>query len=40
VTIPVTFTYTPAVDMNGNPTYLGANIEPVYTLLITNIPPH
>ena len=31
VTIPVTFTFTPAVDMNGNPTYLGANIEPVYT---------
>jgi PEP-CTERM motif len=31
VTIPVTFTYTPAVDMSGNPTYLGANLEPVYT---------
>src|SRR5215472_8912343 len=31
VTIPVTFTFTPAVDMNGNPTYLGANLEPVYT---------
>jgi hypothetical protein len=31
VTIPVTFTFTPVLDTNGNPAYLGANIEPVYT---------
>lgn len=31
VPIPVTFTFTPAVDTNGNPTYIGTNIEPVYT---------
>ena len=30
VTIPVTFTFTPAVDANGNPTYLGFNLEPFY----------